>query len=120
MAYSGHSERLSQSPSICLEKNRVDMPENLATDFDDPTDTALYQAVLSLPEKYRIVILLYYYEEYSIQEISKILSRNPSTIQTQLARAREKLHIRLEHEKKGGFYYGETEIATYHESNSNV
>ena len=33
----------------------------------------LFEAVLGLPEKYRIVIHLFYYEEYSVQEIAKVL-----------------------------------------------
>ena len=69
-------------------QNRAELPENLATAFETPQDNALYAAVFSLPEKYRVVILLYYYEEYSVQEISEMLQRNPSTIQTQLERAR--------------------------------
>ena len=67
-------------------QNRAELPENLATAFETPQDNALYAAVFSLPEKYRVVILLYYYEEYSVQEISEMLQRNPSTIQTQLER----------------------------------
>lgn len=51
----------------------------------------VYQAVMSLPEKYRIVIHLYYYEDYSVKEISKLISKKETTVQTQLMRARSKL-----------------------------
>ena len=44
-----------------------------------------------LPMKYRAVIHLFYYEDLSIEEISKALNQNPSTIRTQLTRARCKL-----------------------------
>ena len=48
-------------------------------------------AVMSLPERYRIVVYLYYYEEYSICQISNTLNIKETTIQTRLSRAREKL-----------------------------
>ena len=48
-------------------------------------------AVMSLSEHYRIVVYLYYYEEYSICQISNTLNIKETTIQTRLSRAREKL-----------------------------
>lgn len=51
----------------------------------------LYSAVLSLPEKYRQIIYLYYYEGFSSDEIGEILNRNASTVRSQLRRGREKL-----------------------------
>ena len=65
-----------------------------------------------------VVFLLYYYEDYSIQEISEMIQRNPSTIQTQLERARKKLKMQLE--QKGGFHYGQTAIQACHGTNSDV
>ncbi len=99
-------------------RNRTELPENLADSFETPQDNALYAAVFSLPEKYRVVVLLYYYEDYSIQEISEMIQRNPSTIQTQLERARKKLKMQLE--QKGGFHYGQTAIQACHGTNSDV
>ena len=51
----------------------------------------IMDAVLSLPEHYRIIVYLFYYEEYSIGQISKILKIKETTIQTRLSRARGKL-----------------------------
>ena len=99
-------------------RNRTELPENLADSFETPQDNALYAAVFSLPEKYRVVVLLYYYEDYTIQEISEMIQRNPSTIQTQLERARKKLKMQLE--QKGGFHYGQTAIQACHGTNSDV
>jgi len=48
-------------------------------------------AVMSLPTKYRIVVHLYYYEDYSIRQISEITGNKETTIQTRLMRARQKL-----------------------------
>lgn len=47
--------------------------------------------VKTLPQKYRIVIHLFYYEELSVEEIAAVLKRKPSTVRTQLTRARRKL-----------------------------
>lgn len=52
---------------------------------------ALFYQVMELPVKYRIPLYLYYYEGYSVKEIAELLRRRPSTVQTQLARGREKL-----------------------------
>ncbi len=62
-----------------------EMPEN---------DTL--NAVLSLPLKYRTVIHLHYYCGYSVNEISDILSVNPSTVKSRLLRARKLLKNKLE------------------------
>lgn len=54
-------------------------------------DGILDEILNQLPEKYRIVIHLFYYEELSILQISQALNEKESTIRTQLTRARRKL-----------------------------
>lgn len=56
----------------------------------------LIQAVLKLPIKLREVIILFYYKDFSVVEISSILQLNENTIKTRLFRAREKLRTKLE------------------------
>jgi RNA polymerase sigma factor (sigma-70 family) len=56
----------------------------------------LSECVLSLPIKYREVIILFYYEELSIDEISSLLNMNPNTIKTRLKRSRDLLKNLLE------------------------
>ena len=56
----------------------------------------LSDSVLSLPIKYREVVLLYYYENLSVQEISQLLNMNQNTIKTRLKRSREILKNLLE------------------------
>lgn len=51
----------------------------------------LIDTVKQLPQKYRMVIHLFYYEELSIQEIAGILNTKPSTVRTWLTRARARL-----------------------------
>lgn len=51
--------------------------------------------VKSLPEKYRQVIHLFYYEELSIKEISETLGTKEATVKTRLVRARKLLNQKL-------------------------
>ena len=44
-----------------------------------------------LPDKFRTVLHLYYYEDMTTEEIAKLLDRNPATVRSQLLRARAKL-----------------------------
>ena len=60
----------------------------------------LREVILSLPEKYRVPIHLYYYEEYSVREIAHILHRGESAVQTQLQRGREKIKQSMERSAK--------------------
>lgn len=62
-----------------------------------PDNSEVLEAVLSLPEKYRDVVYLYFYEEYSAVEISHILRKKTNTIYTLLTRSK-----RLLKEKLGG------------------
>lgn len=59
------------------------------------------EAVLTLPQKYKDVVYLYYYGGYSAVEIGEMLGKNVNTIYTLLARSREKLK-----EKLGGYEIG--------------
>ncbi|MBR3592930.1 MAG: RNA polymerase sigma factor [Clostridia bacterium] len=74
--------------------------ESLSESFgvsDEYSDTL--DAVLRLPKKYRTVIHLHYYMGYSVNEISSILKSKPSTVKSQLHRARKQLKIELEGEE---------------------
>lgn len=61
------------------------------------------EELMKLPAKYREVLYLYYYEEYSVREMSELLHRKESTIQTQLATARKRLKAIME---RSGTYAG--------------
>ena len=69
-------------------KRRVSWEELPETPvFDKPQQAALYREVMALPEKYRTVLNLFYYEE--------LLRVGDSTVTTRLARARKQLKERL-------------------------
>lgn len=55
----------------------------------------LFEAVMSMPLKYRTPIHLHYYEGYSISEIASLLSARESTIKVRLLRARKMLELKL-------------------------
>lgn len=64
--------------------------------WEQPEDGELWEYILSLPEKERMVIYLYYYQGYSTLEMAEILEKNPSTVRTWLVQARWKLKDILE------------------------
>jgi len=70
-----------------------DYTETLA--FEAPEDRGLFEAVMALPQKYRTVLHLYYYEDYSVREIAQVLHIGENTVKTRLRRAREKLRQTL-------------------------
>ena len=55
------------------------------------TDTSVFQAVMALGEKYRVVVYMYYYEGYSTPEIANVIGKSETTIRSLLHRARNKL-----------------------------
>lgn len=67
-------------------------------------DDYLAKEILRLPIKFREVIILFYYEELSIEEVSILLKININTVKTRLYRARKNLQEALkgsEYEWKG-------------------
>ncbi|MFQ9915245.1 MAG: sigma-70 family RNA polymerase sigma factor [Flavonifractor plautii] len=63
---------------------------------DAPWDDTPLRAVLSLPRKYREVVLLRYYEEFTLEEIADTLGIVPGTVSARLTRAKRKLRPMLE------------------------
>ena len=62
-------------------------------------ETTLLPALLSLPEKYRICIYLYYYEDYTGKEIAAILGKSEAAVSQYLSRGRQKLRKLLSEER---------------------
>ena len=72
---------------------RIEIREELPSDSRVPTpeEESVFRAVMELPQKYRVVLHLYYYEGYSTKEIAGLLRRTESTVRSQLDRGRERL-----------------------------
>lgn len=61
-------------------------------------DSSVFDAVMSLAEKYRVVVYMFYYEEYSTVEIAKLIGKNEVTVRSLLHRARKQLKTILKEE----------------------
>ena len=69
----------------------LDAAAEISTYLPSNTKGFVTDCVKRLPTKYRYIIHLYYYEEYSLKEIADILSINENTVRTRISRARQLL-----------------------------
>ena len=77
-------------------ENIDDYAETLS--FEQESDQALFKAVMELDKKYRVPLLLFYYEGYSTTEVASMLGIPEKTVSTRLFLARAKLRTILEEE----------------------
>lgn len=68
----------------------MEYPSELPPDYRE-----VWEAVFSLPQKYRDVVYLHYFEEYTAPQIGRILGKNVNTVYTLLNRSRQLLKERL-------------------------
>ena len=81
----------------------VGIPDDFQMESTSNETSEVWYAVLSLSQKYREVIHLFYYEGYSTLEIASLLEKNESTIRSLLHRARGLLKKSL----KGAYDFDE-------------
>ena len=82
-------------------RKKADWEENAASlAFEEPEESRLFEAVMGLEEKYRIVVHMFYYEDYDIGEIAQILRCPSGTIKSRLSRGRRLLKAVLKEEWK--------------------
>lgn len=62
-------------------------------------ESSILPALNSLPEKYRICLYLYYYEDYTGKEIAAILGKSEAAVSQYLSRGRQKLRNLLSEER---------------------
>lgn len=74
-------------------RKTAELDETIAV--QPPQYSGVYQAVMGLKPKYRVVIYLRYYEAYSTQEIAQLLKVSQSVVTTRLNRARQMLKEQL-------------------------
>ena len=79
-----------RSRTVSLDQ-LIEKPQDMPEDHSD-----ILEAVLELPARFRDVVYLHYYEGDSAPEIGRIVKKNPNTVYTLLARARQLLKTRLE------------------------
>ncbi len=79
-----------------LRRQALPIDDVAALASQQPEDNSyVLEAVLRLPQKYKDVVYLHYYEGYSAVEIGRMLGKNTNTVYTLLARAKEKLRQKL-------------------------
>ena len=79
-----------------LAWRRKTVPLEECAELAGPEQSNVMEEIRQLPETMRNVIYLYYYEDYTIAEIAKILGKNANTVSSTLQRARRKLKDILE------------------------
>lgn len=80
------SNNCKNNVSHWFRKNiNIDYINEVSEDIKDDTTISL---ILSLPDKYKSIIYMYYYEGFSTKEISNILDMKESTVRSNLSRGR--------------------------------
>ena len=57
----------------------------------ETSDSGILEVLMSLPEKFRLVLTLYYVEEYRIEDIARIIQKTPSAVKMRLQKGRKLL-----------------------------
>lgn len=70
-------------------------PEQISEYLSAPEDKQLVQELYTLPTKWKSVLLLHYFEGYSVKEIAKILNLSENAVKKRLQRARDALKLEL-------------------------
>lgn len=74
----------------------LDSIQITSTDTDGDLQIDIIKQVIALPPKYKSAVILYYYNNYSVEEIAKILKIGKSAVKMRLKRGRELLKLELE------------------------
>ena len=86
-AWNRHTDYEEPDPNIGAEDPALKAAE---------TKSDVMKALMSLPEKYRTAIYLFYYEDLSVAQIAKTVGTSETNIKTRLSRGRELLKEKLE------------------------
>ena len=78
---------------VDMSKALEDVPQHVEIAL--PEDRELLMDVLALPEKLRQPILLYYYQDMTLEEIAEALGTSKSTVYNRLRKAEDQLRITL-------------------------
>lgn len=79
-------------------RNRLEFPGDMSQYEQGSVgeQKELWYLVMELPQEFRHVVILYYYEGFRTREISHMLKISEGTVKSRLNRARQKLRTELE------------------------
>lgn len=91
---------ITKNEALHMKRKRMELPgdERIEELLEPVCDhyNELWDAIQNLPEEYRLVIVLFYYNELSIKEISNVLDIPVGTVKSRLSRGRDLLKVSLE------------------------
>ena len=88
--------RVKNSPWFTRVDVKEDAGEDIPVQFSSQTENEVWSAVMSLAEKYRAPVYLYYFEDIPVSGIAEILGIGEGAVKMRLVRARKLLKKRLE------------------------
>lgn len=65
--------------------------ESICEFMQDSSDSGILEALMTLPEKFRIILVLYYVEQYKTDEIAKMIGKSSSAVKMRLQKGRRLL-----------------------------
>lgn len=89
--------------SLLKQRNRIELQENLELlnlTYEDKKTDELMDSISRLNENHRTILILFYYEDISIKDISSILQISEGTVKSRLNRAKENLKVELDKENR--------------------
>lgn len=92
------------STNICKDmlrsvwRKRVIKMEDIEIYYHDSSDIHIMEEILNLSAKYKAVIYLYYFEDYTVKHISETLKITESAVKMRLKRGRDILKVKLKGE----------------------
>ena len=92
--------KITKNEALRLKKKRLDLPgddavEAMLKPVEDHYDE-MWDIFHQIKEEYRLVVVLFYYDDLSIQDISKVLNIPIGTVKSRLNRGKEALKNALE------------------------
>lgn len=79
---------------VDMRRALEDVPQTVASVL--PEDRTLLLDIMQLPDKYKQPILLYYYQDMTIEETAEVLDVSKSTVHSRLRKAEQLLRLSIE------------------------
>lgn len=97
--------KITKNEALHIKRRRLELPgdEKVEALLEPVRDhyNELWDTIQNLPEEYRLVVVMFYYNELSLRDIARVLDIPIGTVKSRLNRGRELLKRALE-ERKGG------------------